>query len=194
MKYLIPVLFFLLLIITSCNQLYRSIPKAPRHKVVLVNKESEYNQSDVDFSQVKSVQQEIELSSEEKIGSGIEVDEEIIATEIQTHDKQKDEVSNLQLNTVKDTLIVDADVLEEGENCVRLQTVVNVGTSLMIFIFLFSLIFIGIGIYNINKYNNLPYVTQETDEKMKRKIRNFYIALGLYLFLFLLIIAFIILI
>lgn len=192
MKYSIPFLFFLFLLFTSCNQLYRGIPKAPRHKIITENKVSESNQSDDELSLNENLLKEVEFKSkdqnstfvESEINSNNEVNKSI--------EKQEEFVKYSDSKIVKDTLIVDADVLEKGESCVRLQTVANVGTSLMFLIFYLSVIFIAIGIYNIYRYNNLPYVTQDTDEKMQRKIKNFYIALGIYLFLILLTIAIII--
>ena len=189
MKYTIPFLFFLLLIITSCNQLYRGIPKAPRHKIITENKVSESTESDDELSLNENLTKEVEFKTEDQNSTFSESENNSKSEEKQSHVKQEEFFRNTNSKTVKDTLFVDADVLEEGESCIRLQTVVNVGTSLMFILFIFSAIFIIFGIYNINKYKNLPYVTQETDAKMQRKIRNFYIALGVYLFLFLLILA-----
>lgn len=186
---LIPFLFFLTLIFSSCNQLYRGIPKAPRQRIIAENKTPKSTQLDEDLSLNENLSQEVEFKDENQNSTFIESENSLQSEVNKSNEKQGEFIMNSDSKIVKDTLIVDADVLEKGENCVRLQTVANVGTSLMFLIFFLSIIFIAVGIYNIYRYNNLPYVSQGTDARMQRKIKNFYIALGIYLFLILLIIA-----
>lgn len=169
--------------------MYRGIPKAPRQRIITENKIPKSTQSDEELSLNENLSKEIEFKGEDQNSTFIELENNLQSEVNKSSEKQDEFVKHSDSKIVKDTLIVDADVLEKGENCVRLQTVANVGTSLMILIFFLSIIFIAVGIYNIYSYNNLPYVTQGTDARMQRKIKNFYIALGIYLFLILLIIA-----
>lgn len=193
MRYLSLFSILFLLTISSCNQLYRAIPKAPKHKHVLTESEFQNKQLEPEITSIEilPIENKNGIISEIKVNE-TQSDESKLNLENEVAKEIKRPTLNNSKSTIKDTLYVDADVLEEGESCVRLQTVVNVGTSLMFILFFFSAIFIVFGVYNIYRYNNLPYVTQETDSKMQRKIRNFYIALGLYLFLILLIVAMII--
>lgn len=175
--------------------MYRAIPKAPKHKYVLT--ESELQNKQLETEQKTAENFPIENNNDVLLNNQqheSESDKSISTLQNEVEKESKKPQPEKLINTLKDTLYVDADVLEQGEQCVKLQRVVNVGTSLMFILFYFSLIFIGFGIYNIYKYNNLPYVTQETDIIMQQRINNFYTALLVYLCLILLIIALILIV
>lgn len=175
--------------------MYRAIPKAPKHKYVLT--ESELQNKQLETEQKTAENFPIENNNGVLLNNQEQDSESDESISSQQNDNEK-EIKKPQLvkfkNSLKDTLYVEADVLEQGEQCVKLQRVVNVGTSLMFILFYFSLIFIGFGIYNIYRYNNLPYVTQETDIIMQQRIKNFYTTLLVYLCLILLIIALILIV
>lgn len=196
MKYSIPFLFFLLLIITSCNQLYRGIPKAPRNKQIVIENNNSVERDISQNNQVVNAEKQV-IVLESNVNNNL-INSNDDKTSLKTNLIQEKQINSSDINNeLIDTLIVDEDVLTKGENMVKIQTGINVAMIFLIPLLLFllsGLILIILGHINIYRFNQLPYVTKETNDKMQIKKRNFYIAIGVNLFLILLLVALIILV
>jgi hypothetical protein len=183
-------LYLSILLLASCQALHRGIPKAPRNRIVLQETAKTEQHNDLN-SKIFSDENETKNKEDKEVFPiQSSVNEGLSEKERESILLSKEKSSSTEFKqTLSDTLIIDQSELDRGERISKNQKAINIVMIVTIFGFYLATIFLIWGVINVILGDQLAYVTQEVDNQLRERKRNFFIILGVKLVLLLILLG-----